>query len=77
MTISLRARGSVGRALRAAGARELQPGVYSLDGEMHVDAEELLVAKGIEPTPENQAMLERAALRVAGAHGIPAEGCDW
>ena len=41
-----------------AGAHRIAPGVYSHDGELHLDAAELLEAHGYEPTPENQARLE-------------------
>lgn len=46
--------------------QKLMPGVYvDADGTMHIDAVEMCVANGYEPTPENQAALEAAARDVA------------
>lgn len=54
-----------------AGATRIGPGIYdSHDGEMHIDAAEMLEANGYEPTPENQARLEAEFDGVADAAGV-------
>jgi hypothetical protein len=53
-----------------AGAHWIAPGIYAHDGEMHLDAAELLEANGYEPTPENQARLEAELDAIADAYGI-------
>lgn len=41
---------------------QLAPGVYvDADKTLHLDLEELCIANGYEPTPENQATIEAAA----------------
>jgi hypothetical protein len=45
--------------------RQLAPGVYAdddEDGSLHLDLPEMCTANGFEPTAENQAALQRAAL---------------
>lgn len=64
---------SVGDDLLRRGATRLQPGVYSYQGELHIDAEEMLAHRGLEPTDENLATLARAAAEMAAEHGIPTE----
>lgn len=42
--------------------KQLAPGVYvDVDKTLHIDAAELCIANGYEPTAENQAKLEAAA----------------
>ena len=53
-----------------SGALRIGAGIYSRDGEMYVDAAEMLAARGFEPTPENQQQLERIARQVAEEEGV-------
>jgi hypothetical protein len=64
---------SIAQDLMRRGALRLKPGVYSLRGEMHIDADELLRAEGIEPSAANQDTLERAARRACAGLGIPVD----
>ena len=52
--------------------RRLGPGVYS-DGEgtMHLDIEELLIANGYPPTPENIEMMTGVVMAQMGSDGVP------
>lgn len=52
---------------------ELAPGVYSdNDGTMHLDAREMCLAVGVEPTDDNQERIAAAAREVIeGRRGIP------
>lgn len=56
--------------------RKLAPGLYDNDGELHIDAVEYLLDKGIEPTPENQQALADAMHDVARDRSIPSEERD-
>jgi hypothetical protein len=68
---------TIGETLLALGAEQVEPGIYTLSGEMHIDAEELLVAKGFAPTPANITRLERAAAQVGDDLAIAAVGIEW
>jgi len=53
----------------------LQPGVYAdADGNLHIDATELLIAAGVADTPANHALVLEAA-RIVFA-GIPVTQTD-
>ena len=54
--------------------RKLRPGVYvETDGTLHLDLPEMCEAAGFEPTPANQAIIQRAFVDFAEAVGIVPE----
>lgn len=67
----------IGMSLMAAGAQRLRPGLYMLNGQAHIDAEEMLLAEGIAPTPATIAVLEAGAEQIAAEIGITSETVEW
>lgn len=56
---------------------KLGPGVYSLDGVMHVLAEEVCEYLGLDPMdPVAQELVAEKAREIAAEQGIPAETVD-
>lgn len=56
--------------------KKLGPGIYDNDGELHVEAVEVLMHAGIEPTEENQNYLAAAMRAWAEGEGVPVETKD-
>jgi hypothetical protein len=52
-------------------SRKLGPGVYDVDGDMHLVMSELLADSGYEATPENIGRMERMAQECFAQLGIP------
>lgn len=53
---------------------KLTEGVYvDDDGTLHIDVARVIVANGYEPTPENKAVVERAARSLADTIGAKFE----
>ena len=53
------------------GAEHIGHGIYTHNGEMHIDAAEMLEECGLSPTKENMETLAALTAKVMAEHNIP------